>query len=87
MCLVRSQPYFMQTFALPGSIVSPQQLSIWNIVHEAQSTALNAARNGTITAAVDRAAREVIEGYGYGEYFTHRLGHGISPPCATCNYA
>ena len=28
-------------------------------------------------AAVDAAAREVLEAAGYGAYFTHRLGHGI----------
>jgi Xaa-Pro dipeptidase len=27
--------------------------------------------------AVDRAARAVIEAAGYGEYFTHRTGHGL----------
>jgi Xaa-Pro dipeptidase len=26
---------------------------------------------------VDAAARGIIEKYGYGEYFTHRTGHGI----------
>ena len=34
------------------------------------------AKNGTITAAVDHAARKIIKDAGYGEFFTHRLGHG-----------
>jgi Xaa-Pro dipeptidase len=34
--------------------------------------------SGTITAAqLDRVARGMIEKAGYGECFTHRLGHGI----------
>jgi Xaa-Pro dipeptidase len=28
-------------------------------------------------AAVDKAAREVIETSGHGQHFTHRTGHGI----------
>ncbi len=34
------------------------------------------ATNGTVTATVDRAARKIIKDAGYGEFFTHRLGHG-----------
>ncbi len=32
---------------------------------------------GVTAHDVDRAARSVIEKAGYGEYFNHRLGHGI----------
>ncbi|GAA6063783.1 hypothetical protein JCM10212_005572 [Sporobolomyces blumeae] len=34
-------------------------------------------RSVVYAAQVDRAAREVIERAGWGDYFTHRLGHGI----------
>ena len=37
----------------------------------------NAGRPGVPCAEVDKAARKVIEDAGYGEYFTHRTGHGI----------
>lgn len=43
---------------------------------DAQTAAIVAARNGTITADVDRDARVTISAGGYGQYFTHRLGHG-----------
>ena len=36
-----------------------------------------AGRPGVPCANVDKAARHVIEQAGYGEYFTHRTGHGI----------
>jgi len=36
-----------------------------------------AARPGNRAASIDRAARDVIEAAGYGEYFTHRTGHGL----------
>ena len=45
-------------------------------MHSAQANALAAARNGTITAEVDAAARNTLAAQGYAQYFTHRLGHG-----------
>ncbi|HTR04886.1 MAG TPA: Xaa-Pro peptidase family protein [Thermoanaerobaculia bacterium] len=50
---------------------------VWSIVLEAQSAAIDKAAPGVACAEVDAAARRVIEKAGYGEYFTHRLGHGL----------
>ena len=50
---------------------------VWDIVHEAQGAGIEAARPGVPCSAADAAARRVIEKAGYGEYFTHRLGHGL----------
>ena len=47
------------------------------IVLEAQKAAEAKARPGNSFADVDFAARSVIEKHGYGEYFTHRTGHGL----------
>ena len=38
---------------------------------------IGALRAGTTGEEADRAARKVIEDAGYGQYFTHRLGHGL----------
>lgn len=50
---------------------------VYSIVREAVYAAVDAVKPGTTGAAVDNAARSVIEHAGYGEYFTHRTGHGI----------
>jgi Xaa-Pro aminopeptidase len=50
---------------------------VHGIVLEAHLAAEAAARPGNLLGDVDAAARSVIEGYGYGSYFTHRTGHGI----------
>ena len=47
------------------------------IVLEAHLAAEAAARPGNLLGDVDKAARSVITRCGYGEYFTHRTGHGI----------
>ena len=47
------------------------------IVLEAHLAAEAKACPGNTLGDVDNAARSVIEKYGYGEYFTHRTGHGI----------
>lgn len=49
----------------------------YRIVREAQRVALDAIRPGLTCEALDHAARSVIEREGLGEYFVHRLGHGI----------
>ena len=50
---------------------------IYAIVLEAYLAAEAKARVGNNLEDVDLAARAVIEKNGYGEYFTHRTGHGI----------
>jgi len=47
------------------------------VVEAAVVAALKAARPGVPAHAVDDAARGVITEAGYGEYFTHRTGHGL----------
>ncbi|UQZ35264.1 peptidase M24 family protein [Paenibacillus sp. PK3_47] len=50
---------------------------IYNTVLAANAAGLAASRAGATFGSVDRAAREVIEAAGYGEYFMHRVGHGL----------
>lgn len=50
---------------------------IYEIVLEAQLTAQDFIKPGVTASQVDAAARNVIEKAGYGEYFNHRLGHGL----------
>ncbi len=53
-------------------------LRMHNLVMEAQAVAIERMVSGTITATqLDKVARGMIEDAGYGEFFTHRLGHGI----------
>lgn len=50
---------------------------VYRVVNDAESAAIEAARPGAPAEVIDIAAREVIEKAGYGEYFTHRGGHGL----------
>jgi Xaa-Pro dipeptidase len=53
---------------------------VFDIVHQAQSAALAAARPGVALESIDVAARKVIVDAGYGpgfKYFSHRVGHGM----------
>ncbi|MFQ5346316.1 MAG: M24 family metallopeptidase [Rhodothalassiaceae bacterium] len=61
---------------------SAEQRRVWEIEKEAQAAAFAAARLGVPCAAVDAAARAVIEAHGFGPGFRlpglpHRTGHGI----------
>lgn len=55
----------------------PEFVKIYDVVLEAQQAAFEAIKPGVACQDVDRAARSVITDHGYGEYFIHRLGHGI----------
>jgi Xaa-Pro dipeptidase len=59
---------------------SDKMKRIFDIVLQAQSSALKAALPGRECQVVDAAARKVISDAAYGpgfKYFTHRVGHGI----------
>ena len=55
----------------------PELAKIATIVESANEAARKRTAPGVSVSAVDIAARQVIEDAGYGEYFTHRTGHGI----------
>ena len=50
---------------------------VFNVVHDAQTAAIELGRPRTPCQDMDRAARRVITAAGYGPFFTHRLGHGL----------
>lgn len=56
---------------------SKEALDIYHLVKQANEAAINAVKPGVPYKEIDRAARQVIEDAGYGEYFTHRTGHFI----------
>jgi len=57
--------------------VTDEFLKVYEIVQEANDAALDASKVGVPCEEVDFAARKVIDKAGYGQYFTHRLGHGL----------
>lgn len=57
--------------------VPAESVSIYEIVLKAQEAAQAAVRPGITTGELDAIARNTIEEAGYGQYFTHRLGHGL----------
>jgi Xaa-Pro dipeptidase len=53
---------------------------VFDIVHRAQTAALQTARPGVPCESVDATARKLISDAGYGpdyRFFTHRVGHGM----------
>ena len=59
-----------------GSITS-HQVELYDTVLRAQKAALAVIHSGITGGEADLAAREIIEGAGYGEYFGHALGHSV----------
>jgi Xaa-Pro aminopeptidase len=55
----------------------PEFRRVYELVREAQAQATAAVRPGVPAEQIDAAARGVIAAAGYGEHFTHRVGHGI----------
>ncbi|MBE1554397.1 M24 family metallopeptidase [Sporosarcina limicola] len=50
---------------------------IYETVREAEQAAVDLVRPGVRAMDIDKAARDVIDAAGYGDYFTHRIGHGL----------
>ena len=50
---------------------------IYNLVKEANQEAIKHIKPGVKLSYIDKIARDLIEGAGYGKYFNHRLGHFI----------
>lgn len=67
----------LERTALVGSPTGAQR-EAFEVMLAAQRAAVEALSPGTRAAAVDAAARAVIDAAGYGEYFIHRTGHGIA---------
>lgn len=61
-----------------GDAPSDEFKKVYNLVHDAQTAAMEAGRPLTTQCQdLDRVARKTITDAGYGRYFTHRLGHGM----------
>ncbi len=64
-----------RTFAIGK--VDPEYEKIVEFTARANEAGRNASRPGIPAGEIDRVSRRVIVEAGYGEYFTHRTGHGI----------
>ncbi len=64
-----------RTFAVGD--VDEEYAKIHKVVQEANAAGRAAGKPGATCASVDKATRDVIEKAGYGNFFTHRTGHGI----------
>ncbi len=64
-----------RTFAIGP--VDDELARIARIVGQANAAGRAAAGPGVLAESVDQAARDAIEGAGYGRYFIHRTGHGL----------
>ena len=56
---------------------SVEQRAVYSTVQAAQEAGVRSVRAGIPCQNVDRAARSVIEAVGMGQWFNHRVGHGI----------
>jgi Xaa-Pro aminopeptidase len=55
----------------------PELAGYYQVLKDAQESACAFVRPGVSAESVDAVARDAIAAAGYGEYFTHRTGHGI----------
>lgn len=64
-----------RTFAIGN--IEPELQRIGEIVLAANLEGKKVAKTGLPIGEIDHATRKIIETEGYGEYFTHRTGHGL----------
>ena len=68
-----------RTYVVGGDVAAaPAEFrEAYAVLEKAQAAGRAAARPGVSAQDIDRVTRLVIEEAGWGEYFTHRTGHGI----------
>ena len=68
-----------RTYVAGGDFTKAPQdfLDAYKVLQDAQMASLNFAKPGRTAEEIDASSRTPISQAGYGEYFTHRLGHGI----------
>lgn len=57
--------------------INEKQREIYETVLKAELAAIEASKPGVTCSEVDLTARNIISQAGYGDYFPHRLGHGL----------
>jgi Xaa-Pro aminopeptidase len=50
---------------------------VWDIVKQAQNAAIQRIKSGLPVSYGDKAARDLIDSYGYKDKFIHTTGHGV----------
>src|SRR5699024_10658675 len=68
-----------RTYVAGGDISQAPEdfLKAYQVLKDAQQASLDFAKPGRTAEEIDASSRTPITQAGYGEYFTHRLGHGI----------
>lgn len=69
-CSDMTRTFFYQCF-------DKEQAFVYELVKRANLAGISAVRPGVKYSEIDNIVRNVIINGGYGEYFTHRTGHGI----------
>lgn len=57
--------------------INDKQKEIYETVLKAQLAAVDASKPGVSCSEIDLTARKIIADAGYGDFFPHRLGHGL----------
>jgi len=66
---------FSRNFALGSA--SNEMFNVYNLLYEAQQTALAEVKPGVKASHLDAIVRKIIHKAGYGQYIEHRLGRGV----------
>lgn len=66
-----------RTHVVAGGEPPAEFRAAYAVLERAFDAACRAARPGMTAGELDAVARGIIEDAGYGDWFTHRLGHGI----------
>lgn len=75
-CSIKGYPSDITRTVCCGK-ASDEAKKVYDIVYKSHMAGREAIKVGNECQETDRAARKVIADAGYGEYFMHRLGHGI----------